>query len=159
MTQTCDMKVAWTSKRLALLLYSPRFKCQKGKLWGNTQNWNYRSGFEKAFWFWGRDNWLFLRAKCGLPMLFQRSPNYHYHPCEMCCWGIHSFSRVWQMGSQLELEQWASELLLSLPGQMLPTFTQLCHLLRNAVICTDFASCFDCVWFWWWGFFLFLNGK
>lgn len=37
----------------------------------------------------------------------------------------------------------ASELLLSLPGQMLRTFTQLCHLLRNAVICRDLASCFD----------------
>lgn len=37
----------------------------------------------------------------------------------------------------------ASELLLSLPGQMLQTFTQLCHLLRNAVICRDLASCFD----------------
>lgn len=41
---------------------------------------------------------LLLRAKCGLPMLFQRSPNSHYHPCETCSCSLNSFSYVWQMG-------------------------------------------------------------
>lgn len=107
----------------------------------------------EVFWFWGRDSCLLLRAKCGLPVLFQRSPSSHYHPCEMCSWSINSFSHVWQMGSQLQLVA---------VGIRVAAFTawpnvanihstvslakRCCHLYR------------PCITLWLW-FFFFFNGK